>query len=93
LEKRKAGTRRCNSSSSGEVGSSWLQPLAERWKDIMTKLRLWEFVQYDRILFLDADTFLLKPIDGEFDDPAAQSRKSFEKNDEIKSDVPTLPED
>jgi alpha-N-acetylglucosamine transferase len=62
-----------------KLGSNWLQPLADRWKDIMTKLRLWELVQYDRIIFLDADMLLLKPMDGIFNDPAAQDRKSLEK--------------
>jgi alpha-N-acetylglucosamine transferase len=74
-----------------ELGSSWLQPLTDRWKGIMAKLRLWELVQYDRILFLDADMFLLKPMDGIFDDPAAQHRKSLENSDEIKPDEPSLP--
>jgi alpha-N-acetylglucosamine transferase len=69
-----------------KLGSSWLQPLTDRWKDIMAKLRLWELVQYDRILFLDADTFLLKLMDGIFNDPAAQHRKSVENSDE-----PSLP--
>ncbi|KAE9367667.1 glycosyltransferase family 8 protein [Stipitochalara longipes BDJ] len=74
-----------------KLGSDWLQPLTNRWKDIMAKLRLWELVQYDRILFLDADTFLLKSLDGVFDDPASNLRKSLENNDEIKPDEPALP--
>ena len=74
-----------------KLGSDWLQPLTNRWKDIMTKLRLWELVEYDRILFLDADTFLLKSLDGVFDDPASRPLKSLENNDEIKPDEPFLP--
>ncbi|KAN0095489.1 glycosyltransferase family 8 protein [Hyaloscypha variabilis] len=74
-----------------KLGSSWLQPLTDRWKDIMAKLRLWELIQYDRILFLDADTFLLKPMDGVFNDPASKICKSLENNGEIKPDEPALP--
>lgn len=74
-----------------KLGSNWLQPLADRWKDIMTKLRLWELVQYDRIIFLDADTFLLKPMDGIFNDPAAQHPQITREKDEIKPDEPPLP--
>lgn len=72
--------------------SNWLQPMAERWKDMMAKLRLWELTQYDRILFLDSDTFLLKPIEGIFDDPAAGAQSSLNNTAEIKTDELSLPQ-
>jgi alpha-N-acetylglucosamine transferase len=56
----------------------------------MTNLRLWGPVQYDWILFLDADIFLLKPLDGVFDNPGAQSPKTFPISDAIKFDEPSL---
>ncbi|KAL5322687.1 hypothetical protein ACEPPN_010662 [Leptodophora sp. 'Broadleaf-Isolate-01'] len=43
------------------LGTEWIEPMAERWKDVMLKLRLFELTDYDKILFLDADTYLLKP--------------------------------
>ncbi|KAH8596989.1 nucleotide-diphospho-sugar transferase [Bisporella sp. PMI_857] len=49
---------------------NWMTPLTERWRDVMVKLRLFQLTDYDRILFLDADTFLLKPLEKIFSDPA-----------------------
>lgn len=56
----------------------WVQPLASRWEEVMVKLRLWELVQYNRILFLDADTLVLKNMDGIFSDPAGKRQKTLE---------------
>ena len=41
----------------------------------MTKLRVLQMTQYDRILMLDGDTLLRNPLDGVFDDPSAQIQK------------------
>lgn len=49
-----------------------LHPEQERWKNIMTKLRVFQMTQYSRILMLDGDMMLLHPLDGVFDDPGAQ---------------------
>jgi len=49
-----------------------LHPEQERWKNIMTKLRVFQMTQYSRILMLDGDTMLPHPLDGVFDDPGAQ---------------------
>ncbi|KAJ9216095.1 CAZyme family GT8 [Paecilomyces variotii] len=65
-----------------------------RWKDCWTKLRLFDpnIVPYERVLFMDGDTVLTRPIDGVFDDPAAQFMYSQKNGDEIKPDEPPLPE-
>ncbi|TVY85271.1 Meiotically up-regulated protein [Lachnellula suecica] len=70
---------------------AWIEPGRERWRDVMIKLRLFELVDYERILFLDADTFLFKPMDGIFDDPAAQNRNTLQTAT-IESDEGPLPE-
>lgn len=49
---------------------AWLKTSVQRWNNILTKMRAWEMVQYDRILMLDADSMLLKTLDPVFDDPA-----------------------
>ena len=54
----------------------WEHGLADRWNDIMTKLRVWQMTQYSRILFLDGDMMLLSSLDGVFDDPAAQIQET-----------------
>jgi hypothetical protein len=43
----------------------------DRYRDVYTKLYVWNMTQYDRILFLDGDTFLVKPIHEIWDDPNA----------------------
>lgn len=40
-----------------------------RFRDVLSKLRLWQLTQYDKVLFLDADTILLAPLDSIFTDP------------------------
>lgn len=49
----------------------WFHPDRVRWNDVMTKLRLWQLEQYDRIVFLDVDSALNGPLDGVFDDAGA----------------------
>jgi len=56
---------------------AWMQPLDERWRDVMVKLRLFQLTFYDQILFFDADTFVMHPLDGIFNDPAAQTRQTL----------------
>ncbi|KAF4612817.1 hypothetical protein G7Y89_g15556 [Cudoniella acicularis] len=47
---------------------SWISTGVTRWKDQFTKLRIFEMVEYERILFIDADTLLTHPIDGIFNE-------------------------
>ncbi|KAH8687567.1 nucleotide-diphospho-sugar transferase [Tricladium varicosporioides] len=74
-----------------KLDSSWIDPLADRWRNVLVKLRLFELEKYDRILFLDADTFLLKPIDGIFADPGASLHRTLSQA-ELKSDEGKMPE-
>lgn len=46
----------------------WIKTGITRWKDQFMKLRLFEMEEYDRILFMDADTTLTRPIDAIFDE-------------------------
>ncbi|KAF2115052.1 nucleotide-diphospho-sugar transferase [Lophiotrema nucula] len=55
---------------------AWLHPKEGRWNDIMSKLRAWEMTEYSRILMLDGDMILRYPLDGIFNDPAAQPAKT-----------------
>ncbi len=70
----------------------WIKTGVTRWREQFTKLRLFQMVQYDRILFLDSDTLLTRPLDDIFQDPAVQlSDTLFERRGEIKSDESALP--
>ena len=42
-----------------------------RWRELYTKLRVWEMEEYERVLVLDSDQLLVKPIHGIWDDPNA----------------------
>ncbi|GAM84198.1 hypothetical protein ANO11243_021910 [Dothideomycetidae sp. 11243] len=54
--------------------ADWLGPTIESWEHVMTKLRLWELVDFERIAFVDADTILTEPLDDIFADPAVEER-------------------
>jgi len=73
-----------------KLGLEWMNPLNERWRDMMVKLRLFQLHEYDRILFLDSDTFLLGPLDGVFDDLAARPRETLDVA-KIEPDEAPLP--
>jgi alpha-N-acetylglucosamine transferase len=73
------------------IDPKWVLTDNERWKDVMTKLRLWELTQFERICQLDGDTVLSKPLDGIFADPAVQSQITLQKPKETKSDEGTMP--
>jgi alpha-N-acetylglucosamine transferase len=70
--------------------SSWIKPGAPRWQNVMTKLRLFEMEEFDRILFLDADTFLLKPLDGVFKERASRTQRTLHKP-KFRADEGPLP--
>ena len=44
-----------------------VKTVAERLADTWTKLRVFELVDYDKIIFLDADMMILCPMDELFD--------------------------
>lgn len=62
-----------------------------RFKDVMTKLRVWEMTQYDRLCLIDGDTVLMGNIDGVFDDPAVKTRTTLNKPGAIKDDEAPQP--
>ena len=68
-------------------------PLNPRFKDVMTKLRLWEFTQFERICLLDGDTVLVENIDGVFDDPATKMMVNKNSTEFIRHDEGPQPEE
>jgi alpha-N-acetylglucosamine transferase len=71
----------------------WISTGVTRWKDQFTKLRIFEMVEYERILFIDADTLIVEPIDGVFDELMIQipMTSQFHRTQEVKSDERPLP--
>lgn len=72
-------------------GEGWEDPASPSWADVLTKLRLWELVEYDRVAFLDGDTILTRPIDGVFDDLAVKQLTTLSNSEAINPDEAPLP--
>ena len=64
-----------------------------RWRDCWTKLRIFdpEVLPFEKVLYIDGDTVLTRPIDGVFDDLATTETAVMSLIDEVKSDEAPLP--
>lgn len=71
----------------------WVKTGVKKWKDQFTKLRIFEMVEYERILFIDSDTLITRPIDGIFSSPLIQHPSITLSNltRQIKNDEALLP--
>ncbi|TKX25608.1 hypothetical protein C1H76_2258 [Elsinoe australis] len=59
------------------IGAEWVKARVDTWDHVMTKLRLFEFTDFERIAFVDSDTLLNQPLDGIFDDPACAEQQTM----------------
>ena len=73
------------------IRQDWIHAMHGHWQDVMTKLRMWELTEYERIVFLDVDTILTRPLDDIFEDPAASLDATGSKPDMIMQDEAPLP--
>jgi lipopolysaccharide biosynthesis glycosyltransferase len=64
--------------------------LYSRYQNVFTKLRAWELVEYDKVVFLDADTVVLKSIDDLFERPTIAAAPDFLLPDRFNSGVMVL---
>jgi hypothetical protein len=73
----------------------WIHSGVQRWKEQFTKLRVFEITEYKRILFMDADTMVMKPVDGIFEELEVQTMSPTlrDRKKEIKSDESALPDE
>ena len=44
--------------------------ISERWATVMTKMRIFQLTQFEKILLLDSDIFVIEPLDAIFQDPS-----------------------
>jgi alpha-N-acetylglucosamine transferase len=51
----------------------WYPTDLGRWSEVFTKLRVFELTQFERLLFIDADSLIMHPIDAIFDEPEFQT--------------------
>lgn len=73
------------------IRAEWVKTETSTWQDVMTKLRLWELTQFDRICFLDGDTILVEPIDGIFEDPSVMPHTTGQKKKQLFEDEAAMP--
>ena len=56
------------------ISESWMKPGLQRWRDVMSKLRMLELIQYEKVLFLDADMYIVERMDAIFVDTTTEPR-------------------
>ena len=44
--------------------------ISERWATVITKMRIFQLTQFEKILLLDSDIFVVEPLDAIFQDPS-----------------------
>ncbi|CZT20865.1 uncharacterized protein RCC_06725 [Ramularia collo-cygni] len=75
-----------------------IQPRRPRWIDQLCKLRIFEQVSYDFILYLDSDMLLTKSLDDIWDEPVSKQkvktqREKIQGHHKEFSGVASLPDD
>ena len=73
------------------IDAGWIKTEISTWQNVMTKLRLWELTQFERICFVDGDTVLVKPLDSIFDEPAVATRTTLTNPDALMADEAPMP--
>lgn len=69
----------------------WIKPGRERWMRVMDKLHVFELVEFEKILLLDTDIIILKPLDAIFDEAAADVLPNLGKAAQIHADEAPQP--
>jgi alpha-N-acetylglucosamine transferase len=64
--------------------------LFPRFEQTFTKLRAWELTEYDKVIFLDADTIVLRNLDRFFERPGFAAAPDFFFADRFNSGVMVL---
>lgn len=64
--------------------------LFERFAGVFTKLRAWQLTEFERVVFLDADTLVLQNVDDLFERPEFAAAPDFFMPDRFNSGVMVL---
>ncbi|KJX95835.1 hypothetical protein TI39_contig1008g00007 [Zymoseptoria brevis] len=75
------------------VDPGWIRTGVPTWQFVLTKLRLWELVQFERICFLDGDTVLMKNLDSVFEEDAVLTSKTGNSQEALRDDEGKHPSD
>ncbi|CRG91421.1 hypothetical protein PISL3812_08469 [Talaromyces islandicus] len=60
-----------------DVQREWIHPKTSRWDKVLAKLNLWTLTEYEKVVFVDADTVILHPMDEIFSIPATEIRDTL----------------
>ncbi|RDW82815.1 hypothetical protein BP6252_03927 [Coleophoma cylindrospora] len=63
--------------------------MMEKYMDLYTKLRVFQWMQYDRVLFIDGDHLIVRRLDDIFDIPEATMTQQTHKNNSALLDGET----
>ncbi|KAH8745607.1 nucleotide-diphospho-sugar transferase [Hyaloscypha sp. PMI_1271] len=69
----------------------WIKPGRDRWARVMDKLGVLKLTQFEKVLLLDSDVVIVKPLDAIFEDPAAQLSRNLGRADKIREDEAVQP--
>jgi hypothetical protein len=75
------------------IDPKWIKTPVSTWHNVMSKLRLWELVQFERICFLDGDTILMRDLDGVFEEESVRTIQTGSVWDTSHDDDGKLPGD
>jgi len=70
--------------------ADWIKAPLPQWEGLLSKLFLWSYTEYEKILFVDADVYLIESMNGIFEDEAAQPQMTLESKTEPQ-DIGALP--
>ena len=65
----------------------WLNTL-ERYQGVMTKLRVFQQTEYEKMLYMDADMFITRRMDDIFEDEGTRIQKPRKANDTVLETAP-----
>lgn len=72
------------------IGSPTVDRLVPRFAQVFTKLRVWGLTEYDKVVFLDGDTVVLRNIDELFERPSLAAAPDYLMPDRFNSGVMVL---
>lgn len=76
-----------------EPQNGWVRPLFSRWGHHFSKLRLFEMIDYDRILYLESETILTRSLDSIWEEPMSQRIQETRTNlSSLQPDEAPLPQ-
>ena len=68
------------------VENSWMKPARERWAHTLDKLNVLRLTQFEKVLIMDSDIVIFKPLDGIFEEPETALQTNMGREDMAPAD-------